>query len=153
MAGYTDNEAFDAMNDQDPDQDISGGAIMQSEFETNMPPREQDQYRRLVMDSLNSMYENDPMSKKRNLSFSDWLDKLAPGLIEERALKWDKVRNNPELKESLDPKEHRNLEEAGFLDSLLQRHTGSILDVRDIIGLKTPKDYNLKDIKDLKFRR
>ena len=94
MAGYTDNEAFDAMNDQDPDQDISGGAIMQSEFETNMPPREQDQYRRLVMDSLNSMYENDPMSKKRNLSFSDWLDKLAPGLIEERALKWDKVRNN-----------------------------------------------------------
>ena len=44
MADY-DDVAFDAMNKANPDRDITGGAIMYSQFEMDMSPREQENYK------------------------------------------------------------------------------------------------------------
>ena len=45
------NYAFDAMNKVDPDNDITGGAIMYSEFEMDMTPTQQKKYRDTLLNT------------------------------------------------------------------------------------------------------
>ena len=40
----------------------------------------------------------------------------------------------------MDPKEYSVLESSGLLQNLLEKHTGRLEDVRDVIGSDTPKD-------------
>ena len=116
---------------------ITGGAIMHSEFEMDMTPKEQAKYRKSMIDVLDLTYRSDP--HKGKLGFSDWLDNLRPDLIKERARKWEEVRRDKDVMNKMDPKEFSTLEDAGFLEILLQKHTGRLEDVRDIIGTDVPR--------------
>ena len=133
----TDNYAFDMMNRVDPDKNITGGAIMYSEFEMDMSPKEQGGYKRTVINALDTAYRND--LDKGKLGFSDWLDNLRPDLIKERARKWEEVRGDKDVMNKMDPKEFSTLEDAGLLQNLLEKHTGRLEDVREIIGSDVPR--------------
>ena len=134
----TDDYAFDAMNAADPDMDaITGGAITYSQFEMDMPPKEQDRYRQTLLNTLDSAYRTDP--HKGKLGFSDWLDNLRPDLVRERADKWEEIRRDKDVMNEMDPKEFSVLESSGLLQNLLEKHTGRLEDVRDIIGSDIPR--------------
>ena len=145
------NYAFDAMNKIDPDNDITGGAIMYSEFEMDMSPTDQKKYRDTVLNTLDSSYREDP--HKGKLGFADWVDNLKPELIKERALKWQEVRHDKDVMNEMNPDEFSLLEDAGFLQGLLDRHTGRLEDVRDIIGSDIPRPLEEFQIEDREFRR
>ncbi len=132
-----DDYAFGAMNNADPEKDITGGAMFYSEFEMAMTPKQQQQYRSTVLGTLDSVYRHDP--NKGRLNFSDWLDNLKPEVVRERALEWEKVRHDKDTMDKMDPKEFKVIEDAGFLEGLLQKHTGRLQDVRDIIGSEIPR--------------
>ena len=132
-----DNYAFDAMNRVAPDNDITGGAIMYSEFEMDMTPTEQKKYRDTLLNTLDTSYLRDP--NKGRLGFKDWLDNLKPELIGERALKWEEVRHDKDVMNEMDPKEFSVLESSGLLQNLLEKHTGRLEDVRDVIGSDVPR--------------
>ena len=150
MADY-DNKAFGAMNAVAPDRDITGGAIMYSEFEMDMTPKEQERYKKSVMSALDSSYRHDP--NKGKLGFSDWLDKLRPDLVIERARKWEEVRNDEDVMNQMDPKEFSVLEDAGMLEGLLRHHTGRLEDVRDIIGSDIPRPIEEFQVPDREYKR
>ena len=133
MANY-DNYAFDAMNENNPDRDITGGAIAYSEYEMDMTPKQQEKYRKTLMGTLEGDYRSDP--HKGKLDFNKWLDNLKPELVMERARKWRDLR---EKGEGRDREDYNELEDAGLLEGLLMRHTGRLEDVRDIIGNDTPR--------------
>ena len=145
------NYAFDAMNNADPDNDITGGAIMYSEFEMDMSPTDQKKYRDTVLNTLDSSYREDP--HKGKLGFADWVDNLKPELIKERALKWQEVRHDKDVMNEMNPDEFSLLENAGLLRNLLDKHTGRLEDVRDIIGSDIPRPIEEFQIEDREFRR
>ena len=145
------NYAFDAMNKVAPDNDITGGAIMYSEFEMDMTPTQQKKYRDTLLNTLDSSYRGDP--HKGKLGFSDWLDNLNPELIKERALKWEEVRHDRDVMNEMNPDEFSLLEDAGFLEGLLQKHTGRLEDVRDVIGSDLPRPIEEFKIGDMEYRR
>ena len=137
MAEY-DNKAFNAMNNANPDMDVAtGGAITYSEFEMDMTPKQQEKYRKTLMNTLDTAYRSDP--HKGRLGFADWLDNLRPDLVTERARKWEEVRNDKDVMNKIDPKEFSLLEDSGLLESLLMKHTGRLEDVRDVIGSDIPR--------------
>tara|TARA_R100000808_G_C2042341_1_gene81388 strand:+ start:53 stop:505 length:453 start_codon:yes stop_codon:yes gene_type:complete len=150
MAKY-DDVAFGAMNDADPDMDVAGGAISYSEFEMDMSPRQQDKYRKTIMGTLDSAYRRDP--HKGKLGFSDWLDNLRPDLVLERARKWEEARHDKDVMDKIDPKEFSVLEDSGLLQRLLEKHTGRLQDVRDIIGSDVPRPIEEFQITPTPFRR
>ena len=133
-----DDRVFSAMNARDPDMDaITGGAIAYSEFEVDMTPKQQEKYRKTLMNTLDVAYRNDP--NKGRLGFADWLDNLRPDLVTERARKWEEVRNDKDVMNQIDPKEFSVLEDSGLLQGLLMKHTGRLEDVRDVIGSDIPR--------------
>ena len=146
-----DNYAFDAMNKAAPDNDITGGAIMYSEFEMDMTPKQQKQYRQTLLNTLDTAYSRDP--NKGKLGFADWLDNLRPDLVKERALKWEEVRHDRDVMNEMNPDEFSLLEDAGFLEGLLQKHTGRLEDVRDVIGSDIPRPIEEFKIEDREFLR
>jgi len=145
------NYAFDAMNRVAPDNDITGGAIMYSEFEMDMSPKEQKRYRDTVLNTLDSAYRKDP--HKGRLGFRDWLDNLKPELVRERALKWQDVRHDKDVMNEMNPDEFSLLEDAGLLQNLLDKHTGRLEDVRDVIGSDIPRPIEEFQIEDREFRK
>ena len=145
------NYAFDAMNRVAPDNDITGGAIMYSEFEMDMSPKEQKRYRDTVLNTLDSTYRGDP--HKGKLGFADWVDNLKPELIKERALKWEEVRHDKDVMNEMNPDEFSLLENAGLLQNLLDKHTGRLEDVRDVIGSDVPRPIEEFNIGDRELRR
>ena len=148
---HKDNLAFNAMNNIDPDKDITGGAIMYSQFEMDMSPKEQERYRRTLMNTLDTTYRSDP--HKGKLGFADWLDNLRPDLVQERARKWEEVRNDNEVMDKMDPKESSVLEDSGLLQTLLEKHTGRLEDVRDVIGSDIPRPIEEFKAEDKEFIR
>jgi len=146
-----DSKAFDYMNEGDPDNDITGGAIMYSEFEMDMTPTQQKKYRDTLLNTLDNSYRGDP--HKGKLGFKDWLDNLNPELIKERALKWEEVRHDRDVMNEMNPDEFSLLENAGFLEGLLEKHTGRLEDVRDIIGSDLPRPIEEFTIGDMEYRR
>jgi len=146
-----DNYAFNAMNKVAPDNDITGGAIMYSEFEMDMSPTQQKKYRDTILNTLDSSYRGDP--HKGKLGFTDWLDNLKPDLIKERALKWEEVRHDRDVMNEMNPDEFSLLEDAGLLQNLLDKHTGRLEDVRDVIGSDLPRPIEEFKIGDMEYRR
>ena len=147
----TDDYAFNAMNAGDPDMDaITGGAITYSEFEMDMAPKQQEKYRKTLMNTLDTAYRSDP--NKGRLGFSDWLDNLRPDLVLERANKWEEVRNDKDAMNQMDPKEFSVLEDSGLLENLLMKHTGRLEDVRDVIGADVPPIEEFK-VSEREYRR
>ena len=148
---HEDNYAFDAMNNADPDKNITGGTIGYSEFEMDMTPGQQEKYRKTLMRTLYATYGRDP--NKGKLGFSDWLDNLRPDLIEERARKWEEVRHDKDVMNEMDPKEYSVLEDSGLLQNLLIKHTGRLEDVRDVIGADIPRPIEEFQVEERAFRR
>ena len=64
-----DKYAFDAMNDADPDMDVTGGAIEYSSYEMDMSPSEQKGYEKNLQDALSMSYKSVP--HKGKLGFQD----------------------------------------------------------------------------------
>ena len=147
----TDDYAFNAMNREDPDMSLTGGAITYSEFEMDMSPKEQERYRKTLMGTLDTTYRTDP--HKGKLGFADWLDNLKPELIKERARKWEEIRRDKDVMNEMDPKEFSVLEDAGLLQTLLQKHTGRLEDVRDVIGADIPRPIEEFQVEKAPFRR
>ena len=147
MANY-DNYAFDAMNENNPDRDITGGAIAYSEYEMDMTPKQQEKYRKTLMGTLEGAYRSDP--HKGKLDFNKWLDNLKPDLVMERARKWRELREEGKGQEQED---YRQLEDAGLLEGLLMKHTGRLEDVRDIIGNDTPRPIEEFSPTPMEFRK
>ena len=148
----TDDYAFNSMNAGDPDMDVAtGGAITYSEFEMDMTPKQQEKYRKTLMNTLDTAYRSDP--HKGRLGFADWLDNLKPDLITERARKWEEVRNDKDVMNQIDPKEFSVLEDSGLLESLLMKHTGRLEDVRDVIGSDIPRPIEEFKISEREYRR
>ena len=139
------------MNAADPDMDITGGAITYSQFEMDMPPKEQEKYRQTLLGTLDSTYRDDP--NKGKLGFADWLDKLRPDLIKERARKWEEVRRDKDVMNEMDPKEYSVLESSGLLQNLLEKHTGRLEDVRDVIGADVPRPIEEFKAGEREYRR
>ena len=134
-----DSKAFDYMNEGDPDQSITGGAIKYSEYEMDMSPKEQKGYEKDLMSALSMNYRSDP--HKGKLNFDNWLKELRPDLIMERARKWEELREDAKGVEgyrskmdSLNPQEARSIEDAGILQRLLNKHTGRLEDTYDMVG-------------------
>ena len=147
-----DKYAFDTMNAADPDMDaITGGAITYSEFEMDMTPKQQEKYRKTLMNTLDTAYRSDP--HKGRLGFADWLDNLKPDLVMERARKWEEVRNDKDVMNQIDPKEFSVLEDSGLLQGLLMKHTGRLEDVRDVIGSDIPRPIEEFKISERELRR
>ena len=148
----TDDYAFNSMNAGDPDMDVvTGGAITYSEFEMDMTPKQQEKYRKTLMNTLDTAYRSDP--HKGRLGFADWLDNLRPDLVTERARKWEEVRNDKDVMNQIDPKEFSVLEDSGLLESLLMKHTGRLEDVRDVIGSDIPRPIEEFKISEREYRR
>ena len=148
----TDDYAFNSMNAGDPDMDVAtGGAITYSEFEMDMPPKQQEKYRKTLMNTLDTAYRSDP--HKGRLGFADWLDNLRPDLVTERARKWEEVRNDKDVMNQIDPKEFSVLEDSGLLESLLMKHTGRLEDVRDVIGSDIPRPIEEFKVSEREYRR
>ena len=149
---HEDKYAFDAMNAGDPDMDaVTGGAIAYSEFEMDMTPKQQEKYRKTLMNTLDTAYRSDP--NKGRLGFADWLDNLRPDLVTERARKWEEVRNDKDVMNKIDPKEFSLLEDSGLLESLLMKHTGRLEDVRDVIGSDIPRPIEEFKVSEREYRR
>ena len=148
---HEDKYAFDAMDAADPDMDLTGGAITYSQFEMDMPPKEQEKYRQTLLGTLDSTYRDDP--NKGKLGFADWLDKLRPDLIKERARKWEEVRRDKDVMNEMDPKEYSVLESSGLLQNLLEKHTGRLEDVRDVIGADVPRPIEEFKAGEREYRR
>ena len=53
----------------------------------------------------------------------------------------------------MNPDEFSLLEDAGFLEGLLQKHTGRLEDVRDVIGSDLPRPIEEFTIGDMESRR
>ena len=148
----TDDYAFNSMNAGDPDMDVAtGGAITYSEFEMDMTPKQQEKYRKTLMNTLDTAYRSDP--HKGRLGFADWLDNLRPDLVTERARKWEEVRNDKDVMNKIDPKEFSLLEDSGLLESLLMKHTGRLEDVRDVIGSDIPRPIEEFKVSEREYRR
>jgi|TARA_R100000501_G_C2581577_1_gene84648 hypothetical protein len=148
---HVDDYAFDAMNKADPDKGITGGAMMYSEFEMDMSPKEQARYRQTLIGSLDTAYRGDP--HKGKLGFKDWLDNLRPDLVSERARKWEEVRHDKDVMNEMDPDEFKLLEDSGLLQNLLNKHTGRLQDVRDIIGGEIPRPIEEFKVDERAYRR
>ena len=148
---HEDTQAFDAMSGADPDMDVTGGAITYSQFEMDMPPKEQEKYRKTLLNTLDSAYRSDP--HKGKLGFSDWLDNLRPDLVQERARKWEEVRRDKDVMNEMDPKEFSVLEDSGLLQGLLEKHTGRLEDVRDVIGADVPRPIEEFKVAEREYRR
>ena len=142
-----DNKAFDYMNEGDPDQSITGGAIKYSEYEMDMSTSQQKGYEKDLMNALSMNYRSDP--HKGKLDFDSWLKELRPDLVMERARKWEELREDTkgvegyrERMDALDPQEARSIEDAGILQRLLNKHTGRLEDAYGMVG---EYDESLKD--------
>ena len=149
---HEDKYAFDAMNDVDPDMDVTGGAIEYSSYEMDMTPSEQKGYEKNLMDSLSASYRSDP--NKGKLNFQNWLKGLRPDLVMERARVWEELREDTkgveeyrERMDALGSEESRLIEDSGILQRLLDQHTGRLEDARSIVGDYSPepldKDYKI----------
>ena len=139
-----DNTVFDYMNEGDPYQSITGGAIEYSEYEMDMTSKEKKGYEKDLMDALSMNYRSDP--DKGKLSFANWLKELKPDLIMGRARKWEELREDAKGAEeyrkrmdALDPRESRSIEDAGILKKLLDKHTGRLEDIYDMIDRPEPE--------------
>ena len=154
---HEDNYAFDAMNTADPDMDI-GGAIKYSSYEMDMSPEEQGKYKKTILGTLDSAYRGDP--NKGKLSFKNWLKNLRPDLVAERARKWEEIRDDnkdvayyQKKMASLEPTEAAVLEDSGMLQRLLDKHTGRLEDVHDIIGTDIPRPIEEFSTSEKGYRR
>mgnify|MGYP003651272044 CR=1 FL=1 len=136
MAEY-DDTAFGYMNEVDPDQDITGGAIDYSRYDMEFSPEQQGQYKQSLVNAFDSAYQDDP--NKGELSYADWMKGLKHDYINERALKWDDVKGNPE---GMDPKEYDTLERSGLLKSLFTMHTGRLEDARKLVEHLAPNQQS-----------
>ena len=133
------NDAFDMMNNADPDMYATGGAITVSEYEQNMSPVEQQKFEKTLMNEFMSFYKADPY--KQNLNFKNWLKTLNPELVRERAAKFDDVKEGPRGYSALMEREDgRLLEDAGTIQSLAHLHTGRIEDLIEIVSTMEPKE-------------
>ena len=154
-----DSKAFDYMNEGDPDQTITGGAIEYSEYEMDMTPSQQKGYEKDLMNALSMNYRSDP--HKGKLKFDNWLKELRPDLVMERARKWEELREDTkgvegyrEKMDALNPQEARSIEDAGILQRLINKHTGRLEDVRGMVG-EYDDSESLKDstISSSEYRR
>ena len=127
--------AFDAMNGAvNDDMYLTGGSLMQSDYEHNMTPVEQEKYENLLVDRFQMTYSRDPY--KQNLDFKHWLKTLNPQLYRERALRYDdiKAENQGVYKlMGMDPLESALIQDAGILQGLAHLHTGRIEDLIRIV--------------------
>ena len=153
-----DNKAFDYMNEGDPDQSITGGAIEYSEYEMDMTPSQQKGYEKDLMNALSINYRSDP--DKGKLDFHSWLKELRPDLIMERARKWEELREDTrgvegyrERMDALDSQEARSIEDAGILQRLINKHTGRLEDVYDVIGTDVPRPIEEFKVSERGYRR
>tara|TARA_Y100000310_G_C20476498_1_gene712677 strand:+ start:199 stop:672 length:474 start_codon:yes stop_codon:yes gene_type:complete len=153
-----DDYAFDAMNAADPDVNVSGGAIKYSQYEMDMSPKEQEKYKQTLLNTLDTAYRNDP--NKGKLSFKRWLKNLKPSLVEERALKWEKIRDeNKDIADyqgamgALEPVEASIIEDAGILKGLLDQHTGRLEDVIPLLGDNIPRPIEEFKVSERGYRR
>ena len=155
---HEDKYAFDAMNAGDSDMDVTGGAIEYSSYEMDMTPREQKGYEKNLKDALSMSYRGDP--HKGKLDFQNWLKNLRPDLVMERARKWEELREDSqgikdyrERMNALDSKEANVIEDAGMLQRLLNKHTGSLEDIYDIVGDYSPEPLGKAEISAAEYRR
>ena len=58
MAEY-DDTAFGYMNEVDPDQDITGGAIDYSRYDMEFSPEQQGQYKQSLVNAFDSAYQDE----------------------------------------------------------------------------------------------
>jgi len=82
---YQDNEAFDDMQQADPDQNITGGAINYSPYSMDLNPKEQKVTANRAELLLKKAYELDPNVDKEKVSFRNYLDWLNPELMKLRS--------------------------------------------------------------------
>ena len=134
MADYN-KVAYDAMNQADPEMDITGGAIQYSEFAYDMSPKQQSMYKDQVLTQLDAVHR----TMGEGTRFKDWLSNVDTDLVKENAARYDEIKFDKDILNEMDPKEFSVLQNAGMLMTLLDKHTGSIEDVRDIIGEDIPR--------------
>jgi len=82
---YQDNEAFNNMQQADPDQNITGGAINYSQYSMDLNPKEQKVTANRAELLLKKAYELDPNVNKEKVSFRNYLDWLNPELMKLRS--------------------------------------------------------------------
>ena len=82
---YQDNEAFNNMQQADPDQTITGGAINYSQYSMDLNPKEQKVTANRAELLLKKAYELDPNVDKEKVSFRNYLDWLNPELMKLRS--------------------------------------------------------------------
>jgi hypothetical protein len=153
-----DKYAFDAMNAIDPDMNVTGGAIEYSSYEMDMSPSEQKGYEENLKSALSISYRSDP--HKGELSFQNWLKGLRPDLVMERARKWEEIREDTkgvdEYRSRMDAlglEESNLLEDSGILQRLLNKHTGRLEDVYDMVGDYSPEPLEEAKISKSEYRR
>ena len=150
------NYAFDAMNKVDPDNDITGGAIMYSEFEMDMGQKEQAQYKKTLLTALDNAYRNEMDHVKGDyprIDFDKWVSLMDNEIIKERVYKLEEIKHDKDIMNKMDPKEYSVLEDAGMLQSLLEKHTGRVEDIRDIIGSDVPRPIEEFKVSEREYRR
>ena len=130
-----DIKAFTAMNQADPDFGIDGGAIVYSEFSYDMSPKQQGVYKDQVLTQLDAVHR----TMGEGTRFKDWLSNVDTDLVKENAARYDEIKFDKDILNEMDPKEFSVLQNAGMLMALLDKHTGNIEDVRDIIGEDVPR--------------
>ena len=152
----TDDYAFNSMNTGDPDMDITGGAIMYSEFEMDMGQKEQSQYKKTLLTALDNAYRNEMDHVKGDyprIDFDKWVSLMDNEIIKERVYKLEEIKHDKDIMNKMDPKEYSVLEDAGMLQSLLEKHTGRVEDIRDIIGSDVPRPIEEFKISEREYRR
>ena len=152
----TDDYAFNSMNTGDPDMDITGGAIMYSEFEMDMGQKEQAQYKKTLLTALDNAYRNEMDHVKGDyprIDFDKWVSLMDNEIIKERVYKLEEIKHDKDIMNKMDPKEYSVLEDAGMLQSLLEKHTGRVEDIRDIIGSDVPRPIEEFKVSEREYRR
>ena len=155
---HEDKYAFDAMNAEDPDMDVTGGAIDYSSYEMDMTSREQKGYEKNLQDALSMSYKSDP--HKGKLDFQNWLKELRPDLVMDRARQWEELREDNKGVEAYRERmnalgeEGRVIEDAGILQRLLNKHTGKLEDIYSMVGDYSPEPLSAdRNIKESELRR
>ena len=94
-----DSKAFDYMNEGDPDQSITGGAMEYSEYEMDMTPKQQERFLKKNAKLYKRMYDSDPLVDRKKISYKSYLENLDPELVSLRALDEEGSSENIAAKE------------------------------------------------------
>ena len=130
-----DNKAFSAMNSSDEEMFITGGAISISEYEHNMSPKDQEAFENFVAGNFSTAYSRD--ISKGDMSFKSWLETLDSDLLQERALKYEEIIEQPNGYSNITEMENGYaLEDAYHIQRLAHLHTGLIEDLIPLVKLK-----------------